>query len=336
LNRNIGLDLEGWELSKALKLQWVIESMDLLSPEVRIHLFSNKDAVVNALEHIPYWLRHRIFPWVNSSDKSLASMIEQLKKWNIDIWLSSEDTGEIWRGAVKLWRINRVIPSLCVKSFNTWNDYGESLFLDAGFDIWKWKTIQQRASKMIEDVIMSSLYVQALKWISKARVWLLTNWIEESKWDDLVSKVRSMLEELDFIDFIWYVEWDSATNWEFDILLTDGHTWNIALKLVEWQLYQMWWEISEMIKKNGIKGIIAWLLLRKDLERMKDKRNPDKYPLAIFLGYLKLLWKIHGWAKQEWYTNGLVQADEYIKVEQEHGLIDLTKERLNVFRESLE
>jgi len=328
--------LDGWELDIDKKVEAIKEAL-LVSPDIFFSIYTNEsNRVKNEIDRIvPIWFMDRVNIFQDTTKNTpLKSMFSLLKEGEISMWLSADDTALIWKNALTLWRVSAgVIPSLCVQSFNTFNSRGEMMFLDAGFDVWKNKSSEQKAKKMIEDVVMISTYLQKVRWIEKPRVWLLNNGIENYKWDDLRLKVYSLLEELDYIEFIWNIEWNKATHNECDVLLADWFLGNIALKLVEGQNQQLGWEVSRMIKENWLKWLVAGFLLRKELNSIKDSRDPNNFPLGLMLGLKSLVWKIHWSAEKEWYKNSFLQANRYIEAEKEYWILSTIWDRIKLFRE---
>lgn len=343
MERVIGLDLEWGDLDYKSKVWAAVKSYWSLDSWIRINLYSNKDKVqelLQVLEGVPLWLRDKILLAETTKDTALGSMVDALKRENgIDIGLSAEDTWEIGRQSIRLWRIKWVMPALCAQLPNTSNWVWRSLFLDVGFDVWRNKTFEQQVTIMVQHALMSAIYTKRVLWVESARVWILTNWKEQDiKGNDLVQAVQEelrILEKMWFMSYIWYIEWNEITDWEFDVLLTDGHTWNVALKTGEWQRIGLWKEVSDIFKKNGVIGKICWLLLYRSLKKLKKNNDPNEYSLALIIGLKKLIWKIHWSADIDWFSNAINLADQYVLGDKSNGwVVAEIEEDLKLYNES--
>lgn len=85
---------------------------------------------------------------------------------------------------------------------------------------------------MRESALMGKLFMEKVMGIENPRVGLINNGAEEKKGTELYRETYKLLKELD-INFVGNVEGRDFPNDACDVLVTDGFTGNIVVKLTE-------------------------------------------------------------------------------------------------------
>ncbi|WP_428897996.1 glycerol-3-phosphate acyltransferase PlsX [Parelusimicrobium proximum] len=162
--------------------------------------------------------------------------------------------------------IGAVIPSV----------NGRYLLLDAGANA------DCSPIHLLQFAVMGSAYMQKLYKMDKPTVGLLSIGEEETKGNKLVKKTFPSMKKLD-LNFYGMVEGRDLPMGKTDVVVTDGFTGNICLKLSEGLARQ----IFTMIK-NNIKGkplaMGGMMLAKSALMKIKDATDPDETGGAPLLG----------------------------------------------------
>jgi D-sedoheptulose 7-phosphate isomerase len=119
--------------------------------------------------------------------------------------------------------------------------------------------------------IMGSAYMNAIYGIDDPRVALVNNGAEESKGGELQLASYQKLSESQFVNFIGNVEGNQLPFAGCDVALTDGFVGNVVLKTIEGMGKLMSAELKAIFK-SGLGGMLAYLLVKKQLKGFKKKR----------------------------------------------------------------
>jgi len=107
------------------------------------------------------------------------------------------------------------------------SERGRVLLLDLG------AVTDPRPQHLVQFAQMGSLYAEHALGLPRPRVGLLSNGEEASKGNQLVREVFPLLETAPGIEFRGNVEGKDVTKGVVDVVVTDGFTGNIALKVAE-------------------------------------------------------------------------------------------------------
>ena len=104
-----------------------------------------------------------------------------------------------------------------------------------------------------------------------------------------------MLRDSDLsIDFQGFVEGTDVTEGVADVVVTDGFTGNVALKIAEGTAAMFTSALKEAIQAGGLRGKLGYLVARPAFQVLKDKFDPRRYNGAMFLGLSGVVVKSHG------------------------------------------
>ncbi len=104
---------------------------------------------------------------------------------------------------------------------------GRVLVLDLG------AVTDPRASHLVDFALMGSIYAHDVLGIPRPTVGLLSNGEEPGKGNQLVNEVHPLLARLEEIDFRGNIEGNHITKGVVDVVVTDGFTGNVTLKVAE-------------------------------------------------------------------------------------------------------
>ncbi len=299
------------------KIQRIIDESDLDDSILeRIEIQSTND-IDNIPQDKKVTSRGEIrWAWVYANSSMMLPIHDLVsEKSDVSSVLSAGNTASFgfWVTALckKIVRVKGPM-SLMITSPNKWNDRWSSVVLDVGADVWTNKTPDKIARKIVEDAILAYSYCKNTLGIENPKIWLLNIGWEDDKWNDPTKLAFSMLSS-EFPDaFIWNVEPNNLCKNNCDIIVTDGFTWNIALKTVEWVVKLF----AEILKEAATDASLIprlWAKLAKQsiITAPFDFFDPNKNPAAVFTGLEQAVAKVHGDSDYIWFKNWILQLFHY-------------------------
>ncbi len=140
---------------------------------------------------------------------------------------------------------------------------------------------------------MGSIYAENVLGIERPRVGLLNNGTEPHKGTALQTEAYALLSEDENINFIGNCEGKTVPFGACDVLVCDGFTGNITLKLIEGMGKFMSHSIKGIFKANPI-ALLGGALTLRQTKALKKRLDPAEYGGAPFLGLAKPVVKAHG------------------------------------------
>ncbi len=250
---------------------------------------------------------------INNSDiptnairqKTGSSMVVayDLLKNNDDISgiISSGSTGALLAGAImKIGRIPNIIrPALC-PILPTVNNKGVAL-IDCGANV------DCKADMLVQFAYMGSAYMSAVFGVEKPKVGLLSNGSEDKKGNALTKEAFELLSESN-INFMGNMEGRDILSGQYDVVVCDGFTGNVALKSCEGTAGAIFNVLKSEINSGGLKAKLGALLLKNVLRGVKKKLDYNEIGGAGFLGVNKIVVKAHGSSGSKAFSAAIEQA----------------------------
>jgi glycerol-3-phosphate acyltransferase PlsX len=147
---------------------------------------------------------------------------------------------------------------------------------------------------LVQFAVMGEVFARVILSVPKPRVALLNIGTEELKGDDVVRRTAARLKSSALpIDFIGFIEGHDVVDGVADVVVTDGFTGNVALKIAEGTAAMFTSALKEAFQ-DGLRGRIAYLIARPNLRRFRDRFDPRRYNGAMFLGLNGVVVKSHG------------------------------------------
>lgn len=252
------------------------------------------------------------------SDSSMVVGLKALRKGDIDAFVSAGNTGALLAGGLlKVGRIKGINrPALCT-IYPTM--HGASVLVDAGANA------ECKSRNLLEFAYMGSLYAEKVVGIQNPKVGLVNIGAEETKGTPLYIESHQLLKETD-LNFIGNVEARDIPSGKVDVIVADGFTGNIILKLTEGVAIQLVGGLKKQIVKNTI-GKIGGLLVKKNLSDFKKVLDYTEYGGAPLLGVNGLVVKGHGSSNSKAFKNAI----KYAEVAAKSGLVDEIKQKVSSF-----
>ncbi len=231
-------------------------------------------------------------------DSSLSLAAKAVSKKEADAFISFGNTGAAMSAAfLHIGRIDGVIRPAIAVTIPTAK--GASVLLDAGANTdCKPEVLKQFA-------VMGSAYARAILKLSNPKVGLLNVGEEESKGSERLKETHVLLSELS--NFFGNIEGDDIAKGTVDVIVTDGLTGNIVLKLIEGLATEIFSKIKSAISFSPITKV-AGLFLKSSFKRLKKELDYEEYGGAILLGIDGVAIIGHGKSKAKAVKNGILVA----------------------------
>jgi len=277
-------------------------------PEERIDIVPTTEIVYNTDDPAKVIRRKK--------DSSMIRALKDLKEDSDAVLVSAGSTGALLAGGTLL--IGRIPgiqrPALTV-AFP--KDKGMMLLLDVGANVdCKPLYLQQFA-------LMASVYAGNTLGIDDPKVGLINIGTEENKGNSLVKETFPLLKESP-VNFIGNVESRDLMESDADILVCDGFTGNIILKLVEGLSGYLFSSLKGSMTQNT-KSKVGALLLKPALKEFKAKFDYNQYGGAPLLGIKSGVIKAHGSSNHVAFYHALRQAVLFHENKVIEKISDLTK-----------
>ena len=151
------------------------------------------------------------------------------------------------------------------------------------------------AEHLFQFAVMGEVFARVMLGVAKPRVGLLNVGTEELKGDDTVRGAAAMLRESTLpIDFHGFVEGTDVTEGVVDVVVTDGFTGNVALKIAEGTAAMFTSALREAFRGGGLRAKLGYLLAKPAFATLREKFDARRYNGAMFLGLNGVVVKSHG------------------------------------------
>jgi len=235
-------------------------------------------------------------------DSSMVRAIELVRSGEADAALSAGNTGALMAaGLLRLGRIKGVERPAIVSIYPLLGqDKAFSLLVDAGANA------ECKASNLLGFAHMGSIYMKSAFGVESPTVGLINIGAEESKGTAQLKETYQLLKGSG-LNFIGNVEGRVIPAGAADVLVCDGFTGNVVLKLTE----GMAWTILKAVKRRFTEGAIAKLgaaMLSGKLRELKKEFDYSTYGGAPILGVRGLVIKMHGSSTALAVRNSVIKA----------------------------
>ena len=238
------------------------------------------------------------------TDSSMVKGLTMLKDGEGDLFISAGNTGAYMAGSLLiLGRIPGVDRPAIASIYPIAGGALPSIIVDAGANS------ECRPSNLLEFAIMGSLYMEKVMDRKNARVGLVNLGVEENKGTTVTKAAHKLLKEAD-LNFIGNVEARDVPKGACDVIVCDGFTGNIILKLTE----GFAWNLLKTMKKkftDGISAKMGAVLLAGKVKEIKDEFDYSEYGGAPILGVNGHVLKIHGSSGSAAVKNAIIKGIPY-------------------------
>ncbi len=219
-------------------------------------------------------------------DSSLVVAVRAVADGSADAVVSAGNTGALLAaGLIHLRRQPGVLrPAIAAVIPST---RGPSVLIDAGANA------DNRPEHLLQFATMGSIFAQEVLGIANPTVGLLSIGEEREKGNQLTIETHELLRNMADLNFIGNVESRDLLRGAADVVVTDGFTGNIALKLVEGTTRELLAALRGEIASTW-RGKLGGLLIAPAARRLRTRLDPDTYGGAYLLGLKGLVVIAHG------------------------------------------
>lgn len=237
----------------------------------------------------------------SGSNSSMALGLRLLSEGRGDAFVSAGSTGALVMGATfivkRIKGIKRVAPSPVMPA-----DKGSFVLVDAGANT------ECRPEMLVQFAVMGSAYMEKVMGVKDPKVGLLNIGSEETKGRELEIAAYKLLEESG-LNFVGNIEARDMPKGEVQVVVTDGFTGNIALKLYEGMGSFFSKKLKWIFSGLGKIGAIVSLGKIKELRRQMDYKEVGG---SALLGVKKPVIKAHGSSDATAFFNAVRQAKKIV------------------------
>ena len=248
---------------------------------------------------------------------SLAVGLQKLRDGEGDCFVSAGSTAALIMGAtfivkrikgIKRPALAPVMPSA----------KGPFMLIDCGANL------EARPDVLTQFGLMGSLYMNKVMKVHSPRVGLLNVGAEDTKGGDNLVETYHRLENAP-LNFVGNVEPRDVPDGACDVLVCDGFSGNIVLKLTEGVAGFFMGTLKTIFKKNLVTKLAAAMIM-PGLKGLKKKMDYTEYGGAPLMGVSKPVVKAHGSSNASAYKNAVGKAVEFAGM----GVIEAIGEELPI------
>ncbi len=252
------------------------------------------------------------------ADSSIVIGFNMLRDKEGDVFISAGSSGALLAGSVFILKRIRGITRPALGSIIP-TKRGRIILLDSGLNT------QVRPQNYLQFGYMGAAYMKSLFNVENPRVGLINVGTEEEKGTDDVKEANTLLRE-STLNYIGFIEGKDIFEGICDVVVTDGFTGNVVLKLIEGMAKYFFGEIKIALKRN-FKSIIGAIFLKDSFKEFKKSMDSDVNGGAPILGVDGLVLKSHGSSNAKTIKNVILKS---VSLAESSYLNDIKKDLKNM------
>lgn len=170
---------------------------------------------------------------------------------------------------------------------------------------------QARSEHLVQFAFMGAAFASVVLGVQRPRVGLLSNGEESERGSELVVRAGVELAERageERLRFVGNVEGGDVVGAAVDVVVTDGFTGNVALKLMEGVSQTILGAVRDAASSSA-RGKLGGMLLRPALRGFRDEIDPEAAGGAYLLGLRRLAVIPHGRFGRRGFAQAIVRAE---------------------------
>jgi glycerol-3-phosphate acyltransferase PlsX len=249
-------------------------------------------------------------------DSSLVAAVRGVADGNADAVISAGNTGAMLAaGLLYLRRLPGVMrPAIAVPIPARERP---SVLIDAGANA------DARPEHLVQFAHMGAIFSAELLGVAHPEVRLLSIGEEDEKGNALTLEAHALLRAEEGLDFAGNAESRDLLRGAADVVVADGFTGNVALKLLEGTIKDLLDALRQEITATST-GKLGGLLIRPAARRLRTRLDPDTYGGAYLLGLRGLAVIAHGNSGRKAIANAIRLAARGA----DQGVVERLAERL--------
>ncbi len=237
------------------------------------------------------------------TDSSMAVGLRALAEGRGDAFASAGNSGALVVGATAIVKRIRGVKRVSFapilpkkKGFFMLNDGGAN--------------VDCRSEMLLQFGLMGSEYMKKVMGVENPRVGLANVGTEPHKGDDLRRDAYALLSQFPGINFVGNVEPRDIPDDACEVVVTDGFTGNMLLKMYEGVALTVMGLVKDVFQKS-VKNKLAAGMVYGDMKALKKQIDYNEYGGAPIMGATKPVFKIHGSAKASTVKSALRLTRDY-------------------------
>jgi phosphate acyltransferase len=155
------------------------------------------------------------------------------------------------------------------------------------------------ARNLVQFAVMGAAYARTALDLQRPRVALLNIGTEDLKGTEEIRDAAAQLRDAQHLplDFTGFIEGNTLSRGEVDVVVCDGFSGNIALKTAEGTARF----VADLLRRafsSSVRSKIGFLISRPATQLLRDHLDPNNHNGAVFLGLNGLVVKSHGGANE--------------------------------------
>lgn len=277
----------------------------LIKKELHKYILKSSDRleILNAKEDIS--MREHFFSyWKKRDETSVKIGLDLVKQNSAQAMVSAGNTGAVMAisksvlGPIE--DIDRPALALMLPTLK-----GDSMLLDVGANV------DSKPKNLIQFALMGKVFLENVYGRKNPKIALMNIGEEDEKGNSVIKKTYQLLKKMD-LNFIGNVEGKDVYAGDADLIVTDGFTGNVALKISEGVVDTM----LSMLEKEmniGILSKLGFFFLKSSIKRVKKRLDYSEYGGALLLGVNGLVIIGHGKSSEKAIKNAIMLGAKFIK-----------------------
>jgi glycerol-3-phosphate acyltransferase PlsX len=174
----------------------------------------------------------------------------------------------------------------------------------------------------VQFAFMGAAFAHTVLGIARPRVGFLSNGEEAERGSEAVVAAHTQLSAIlagdlsaaTMLEFVGNVEGTDVPAGSADVVVTDGFTGNVCLKLIEGVSSTVLGAIREAATRSA-RGQLGGLLLRSSLRAFRESIDPEHQGGAYLLGLRRLAVVPHGRFRSRGFASAILRADRGVKAD---------------------
>jgi len=285
---------------------------DLITEELKKYNYDHKKIkIVDAKETIST-SEHPVMAIKRKKESSLVKALNIVKSGDADAVISAGSTGAFLAGCTlivgRIKGIDRPALAPVVPG-----EKRPFMIIDCGANA------ECKPNYLLQFGIMGKIYFENILKIDNPSVGLVNIGAEEEKGNELAKSAHKLLKEAN-LNFVGNVEAREIPSGDVNVLICDGFTGNVILKLYEGAVATVFSLLKTRIM-GSFRTKLGGVLLKPVFKKFKKDFDYKEYGGAAFLGVNGICIKAHGSSDAKAFKNAIKQATIFY----ENNVVDKLK-----------
>ena len=252
------------------------------------------------------------------SDSSMAVGMKALAEDKGDVFVSAGSTGAVVMGATfivkRIKGLKRPALASMMPSYKN-----PIMIMDIGANV------ECHAENLVQFALMSDIYMKNVVGMKNPKISLANIGEEPTKGTDVLQETYKLLKKTDKINFCGNIEARDIPFGKSDVIICNGFTGNILLKMYEGVANAMIKSVKDIFMQNIVTKISAALVMG-EFKNFKKKMDYTEFGGAPLMGVRKPVIKAHGSSDAKSFCNAIRQGIECAKSDVCGQIANLVKE----------